>query len=501
MRNLLLSAVLILGLVVPIGGSHAQTANTITATCKDGATFSGTKRTGACPGHRGVQSWGTAAASPAAAPSSTAASPAPGGHAAPRVPSGPVATIAWDTAYQRIDGFGGSDAALGSIVNPYHTLIFKTLGYSLLRVGTPDDGSCIGISRACAQNGSNVADMQACVANGCRVWATSWDPSAAYSTNGSKNCRDTGHATLSSTDYQAFATYLSNYIASLKQYYSITLYAISPQNEPDVCAPYGSSQWPASLFDTFIKDYLGPTLKANGQSSTMIAMPETGSFSHMATYAGTCMHDPVCAAYVGVNDFHGYFGSYSAANIYRIQHFWQTEIAGFSQAGPNAPGCTKGDWCPGINDAMMWANIIDYSIAVAGENAWNYWWLVYGDGSNGYLIKQSGEISIRAYVIGNYAKYVRPGWVRIAATHAPQTGVTVSAYKDSASGAFAIVATNQNTSRISQTFTFSGVSPSRVTPTITSATQRLRDVPTVSVHNESFKYALPAQSVITFHSR
>jgi glucuronoarabinoxylan endo-1,4-beta-xylanase len=418
-----------------------------------------------------------------------------------RLASGP-ATIAWNTTYQTIDGFGGSDAALGNIVNPYDTLIFQTLGYSLLRVGTPDDGSCAGISEECARNGGNVTDMQACVANGCKVWATSWDPTAAYSTNASKNCRETGHSksTLNPADYQAFATYLSNYIASLKQYYGITLYAISPQNEPDVCETYGSSLWPAALFDTFIKDYLGPTLQGNRQSSTMIVMPETGTFGHMATYAGTCMNDPACAAYVGANAFHGYFGSYSASNIYGIRHFWETEIAGYIQAGPNAPGCTKGHWCPGIDDAMMWANIIDYSIAVAGENAWNYWWLVYGDSTNGYLIKQSGEISIRTYVIGNYAKYVRPGWVRIGATHAPQNGVTVSAYKDSTSGAFAIVATNRNASAVNQTFILSGTSPTRVTPTITSASQGLQDLSEVPIFGGSFNYSLPAKSVITFHS-
>src|SRR5215469_14746671 len=86
MRRLLLSSILILGLVVPLSPSQAQTpAPTITATCKDGTTFSGTKRTGACRGHGGVQSWGAAQSAPAAAaPSSTAAETAaapPGGSA------------------------------------------------------------------------------------------------------------------------------------------------------------------------------------------------------------------------------------------------------------------------------------------------------------------------------------------------------------------------------------------------------------------------------------
>src|SRR3954447_7610585 len=72
----------------------AQTA--VTATCKDGTSFSGTTRTGACGGHGGVQAWGPAATVPAPGSASapvttatpaasappgkpTASTPAPGG--------------------------------------------------------------------------------------------------------------------------------------------------------------------------------------------------------------------------------------------------------------------------------------------------------------------------------------------------------------------------------------------------------------------------------------
>ena len=64
MRKLLVSSILIPALVVPGGVGHAQDTNQLTATRKGGTSFSGTKRTGACRGHGGVQSWGT---TPAAA--------------------------------------------------------------------------------------------------------------------------------------------------------------------------------------------------------------------------------------------------------------------------------------------------------------------------------------------------------------------------------------------------------------------------------------------------
>ena len=84
MRNLLLSVVLAAGLILPTGAAHAQSPGTVTATCKDGTAFTGTKRSSACQGHGGVQSWGEAT-SPATAPSPPApttserATPGPGG--------------------------------------------------------------------------------------------------------------------------------------------------------------------------------------------------------------------------------------------------------------------------------------------------------------------------------------------------------------------------------------------------------------------------------------
>jgi hypothetical protein len=80
MRHFLSSVTLIAGLLLSIGVAQAQSTDTVTATCKDGTSFTGAKRSGACRGHGGVQSWGAApessglvnpAIEPAANPAST----------------------------------------------------------------------------------------------------------------------------------------------------------------------------------------------------------------------------------------------------------------------------------------------------------------------------------------------------------------------------------------------------------------------------------------------
>jgi hypothetical protein len=75
MKNLLLTLALTAGFGVT---QLAFAQATVTATCKDGSSFSGKTRSGACRGHGGVQSWdtgGTAPAATAPAPTPSAASP------------------------------------------------------------------------------------------------------------------------------------------------------------------------------------------------------------------------------------------------------------------------------------------------------------------------------------------------------------------------------------------------------------------------------------------
>ena len=60
MKALLSSFILAAGLLSgPI--ASAQTQQPVTATCKDGTSFNGTTRSGACRGHQGVATWTTAA--------------------------------------------------------------------------------------------------------------------------------------------------------------------------------------------------------------------------------------------------------------------------------------------------------------------------------------------------------------------------------------------------------------------------------------------------------
>jgi hypothetical protein len=94
---------LVLTLALGAGFAFSAMAQTpVTATCKDGTSYSGAKRSGACRGHGGVQAFTSTGtpATPAATPASSTASTAPSAPApAKPVPAtAPVAAPAPTTA-------------------------------------------------------------------------------------------------------------------------------------------------------------------------------------------------------------------------------------------------------------------------------------------------------------------------------------------------------------------------------------------------------------------
>jgi glucuronoarabinoxylan endo-1,4-beta-xylanase len=271
------------------------------------------------------------------------------------------------------------------------------------------------------------------------------------------------------------------------------------QNEPDYCpSTYDGAIWSDANFDAFIKNNLGPTLAAQGQSGVRIMMPESSQWGSFTGEADTCMTDPGCASYVGINAWHDYDNASSISNPYSSggSGFWETEAS----AGPGfGPSLCGGCWDPSMADGLLWAGIIDNRMAVSNATAWNYWWLIGKNGDNEGLVNGGvTSTSKRLYVMGNYSKFVRPGWVRMDATHVPLSGVTVSAYKDPVSGNFAIVATNQNGSDVSVTFSLSGFTASSVTPWITSTSLNLVQQSGIGVASGTFSATLPASSVTTF---
>src|SRR5207237_3501624 len=92
---------------------------------------------------------------------------------------------------------------------------------------------------------------------------------------------------------------------------------------------------------------------------------------------------------------------------------------------------------------------------------------------NSALAASTTALALRAWVCGNWSRFVRPGFARVAVTPLPQTYVYVSAFAEQTSGQLVVVAINQGYSDLAQDFTIAGGTATALTPWVTSASQQL----------------------------
>ena len=79
------------------------------------------------------------------------------------------------------------------------------------------------------------------------------------------------------------------------------------------------------------------------------------------------------------------------------------------------------------DSCMQTAKEIHDAMTVAEYNAYLLWW--FKDDANLGPVDGQGNPTMRGYVIGQWAKYIRPGYQRVDATYNPSNGVYLSAYK------------------------------------------------------------------------
>ena len=97
---------------------------------------------------------------------------------------------------------------------------------------------------------------------------------------------------------------------------------------------------------------------------------------------------------------------------------------------------------------MGWGKIIHEFMTVPQANAFLYWRGAHTTDSNQTLIRidspTSYTIPKRLWALGHYSRFVRPEWVRMEAGDEPYKGMLISAYKNPATGEFAVVIVNDD---------------------------------------------------------
>jgi glucuronoarabinoxylan endo-1,4-beta-xylanase len=424
-------------------------------------------------------------------------------------------TVNWTNVHQSIDGFGASSAWNGTWTTSQADLLFSTnlnIVYTdSLGITSTNNGIGLSLLRNriiyASSTSSNVAptadstgDMVLAQARGARIWSAPWTPAAGFkSANDIYDSKTATGGGLNGGSFlggdatnQAYAWQLANYVAHLKtSLQRINLYAISIQNEPDAAVnTYEACQWSSANIHNFVTN-LYNALVAKGVGSTKIILPESQNWLDPHNLAGPSMTDSNVAAEVGIIACHNYDGANGPVNLAKNSYgkaLWETEVAQLSGEAND------------ITNGVYYAKRIFLFMTVAQANAWSYWWVVPSSSETGLMTRNVSPTK-RMFAVGNYSRFVRPGYYRIDVTNTTSSTL-ISAYNDTNSGNFAIVAVNPTSTGVTQLFNLTNFpAVSSVTPWITSGSLSLASQPPVLVANSSFSYLLPAFSVVTFAGR
>jgi glucuronoarabinoxylan endo-1,4-beta-xylanase len=393
------------------------------------------------------------------------------------------------TRFQKIDGFGAADTWAAPLSAAQQTAFFDPvngIGLSILRIGIDTNGTPLGAGA--------YPDAIAAHKFGAIVWGAPWSPPAADKSN--DNVADGGE--LDAGAYQSWATTLANFADTFKQNTGFSLYGISAQNEPDFSASYPSCVFQPDEMVAFIK-VLGPLLAAK---NVKLIAPEAHSWALLwgtgsQGYGSAILADSTAAAAVDIVAVHDY-GHKKDSDPTRpappasmTQPLWQTEMS--DQTAPDT------DIAHGVQ-AAVW---IYAAITAGGASAWHYWWLINQNTDGEGLLASGGDLTNppkRFYTMGNYSKFVRPGYYRVdvGGLILPSTA-WISAFVNPSDSTLVVVAINSSTSAVTLPITIMGSSaPAQMTPYVTSASDNLAAKTPASVVSGGFQVTLGAQSVTTY---
>jgi glucuronoarabinoxylan endo-1,4-beta-xylanase len=383
---------------------------------------------------------------------------------------------------QKITGFGVSSAWAGSYRNAsdanYLWSTTTGAGLTLLRI----------------RYGDGLAIAKSAASMGATVWLTPWGMGTNGATGGSFTTTQTNPNGCTGSmpvlsDPQGWANQLSTWVQNAKTQ-GVPIFAVSAENEPDSCGINSTTSYSAAQLAAWIP-YLSAAMKP---LNIKVMAPETMNRCGFDTYY------PVIKASTAAWDAVDIFASHEyGCGTLTVQpaiaaagkEYWETEV----DTG-KASGDSTGD---SIASALLMATTMHNDLTKPNVNAWHIWWLYNASGNGGELYDTTTNAwTKRLWVLGNYSRYVRPGFKRVSTSGTLPSGVYVSAYTNEADGTVSIVAINTGTSAANVSLFITGAAPCKMTPYVTSASDDLAAKTAIDVSASRFTAALAGQSVTTF---
>ncbi|GAB3573701.1 glycoside hydrolase family 30 beta sandwich domain-containing protein [Spirosoma luteolum] len=394
-------------------------------------------------------------------------------------PAATVIAINPQTTYQTIAGFGGANRMWGtqSLLPADAQKAFGTgdneLGLSIFRVRLSSNKSDWPIIVEAVKEANK---------RGVKVLASPWSPPPALKSN---NSEVRGY--LLPDNYKPFKDYINEYVTYMAQR-GATIDVVSIQNEPDWKPTYESCDYTADDFISF--------LRAPGTiAGVKLAAPESLNFNQGLTNA--ILNDAEASKKIDIVAGHIYGGGLARLPLAEQQQkeIWMTEyLLNLDTGNAGAP-----KWST-YSETAKWDESLKMLTSVhdAMSNNWNayIWWYLQryysfiGDGEEGTA---TGAILKRGYAFSHYARFVRPGFVRISVdnTSAPQLRIT--AYKKGSQTVVVLI--NPGTSAVSN-LQLNGLTPASASAYTTTLTASMAPK-NLTVADRATSLDIPPASVTT----
>jgi glucuronoarabinoxylan endo-1,4-beta-xylanase len=263
--------------------------------------------------------------------------------------------------------------------------------------------------------------------------------------------------------YEDYADLLADYALGFQAKMGADLTILSLQNEPHASYGYEGCIWDGDQFKTFAA-VLGTRFKLkNVQTGLGIMAAEDENMQEELVVAS--LNDPLAESvltHVAAHQYEanskGDEGQWGAepfpVTAVKGKVIWETEM-GQTITNDKYSGYLTPE--KGIANGLAYAKMIHHDMTLTETSAWLYWWLWQYDAptSDALIYVDNGTITYakRYYTIGQFSKFVRPGYTRVGATKSPTADVYTSAYKKDSNIVIVLI----NSGSISRTVTLSGV--------------------------------------------
>ncbi|MHA4949496.1 cellulose binding domain-containing protein [Micromonospora sp. SD19] len=358
-------------------------------------------------------------------------------------PNGPAdITVNSATRYQTVDGFGAAQSIWGSAWSTTDTQTLvgmgaNQLGLSIVRTGlspvSSEWATHVNSLKTAKSYGSNV-----------KILASPWTAPAAWKTN---NSRVNG-GKLKTDYYDDYANHLNSYVQYMRGQ-GVTVDVTSVQNEPDWHPDYDSMDWSGTELRTFVRD------QGARVQNTKLMVAEAVNMNY--TFTDPTLNDATARNNIGYIGGHlygteesGRLRPYSLAEQHN-KPVWMTEwnLHAADGSGSNIWGnpANTAVWNETLDDIMR-------TVHKSMEANWNayIWWYgkryysFIGDGESAYGTVAGAPLK-RGYAFSQYAKYVRPGYQRVALTKSTKASpLEVTAYQGD--GKITLVILNRSNSAV-----------------------------------------------------